>query len=232
MTRDPNQSEVYRQDVPSNGEPGSVMKFLRQEQVRQAVSRSGTLQSHPHCVKLHRLQICTDEADDHHNETLPMSDGSGINRWLHSDFLTQNFRLAERGRRPKAMVHVDVADQLDLTHRASVHNPHKGLCPQYGIEVDWDRGGDYLRREKALFTAYHYPGTREQRTARSGDPRGSFEGGRKGTPVTSDCLGVPADDLRPWLKGFVDLLGESEAERLLDGVGRVHSWPKYSPEQE
>lgn len=34
-----------------------------------------------------------------------------------------------------------------------------------------------------------------------------------------------ADSVRPWLRGFVDTVGESEAERLLKGVGELEPLP-------
>lgn len=50
---------------------------------------------------------------------------------------------------------------------------------------------------------------------------------RLGTQPATKCWYRPAKDLKPWLQGFVNMVGQDEAERLLEGVGRVHSWPKY-----
>lgn len=41
------------------------------------------------------------------------------------------------------------------------------------------------------------------------------------------CLNVSATDLQPWLRSFVNMFCLDEARRLLDGVGRVDSWPPY-----
>jgi len=84
---------------------------------------------------------------------------------------------------------------------------------------------------EALFQVYHYPGTLDQRNFRH-DIRGDF-GQRSGTklPSSEKCkpdIDAPAAvDVQSWLQGFVRQVGQQEATRLLEGVGRVHSWPLY-----
>jgi len=103
--------------------------------------------------------------------------------------------------------------------------------PGYCLNSKLPFGKIRVPRTQALFQAYHYTGTHEQRTFRS-DIRGEF-GKRGGTALPDDekCRRDDdsnlADDLAPWLRGFVGAVGLSEARRLLDGVGRVHSWPPY-----
>jgi len=57
-TRSPG-NQNSRDGVPSNSEPGSVTKFLKQEQYRR--DRLQLRTPYPHCFRMHRLQMCYDE---------------------------------------------------------------------------------------------------------------------------------------------------------------------------
>jgi len=176
----------------------------------------------PHCVALNRMQICTDE-----KKTRSDSDGRELLTpagFRSEDFLTQRFLLGGEQLRPKDMVHIggieaEYFDNLDLLNKkgANTHNVVPGRCAQGAP------------REKSPFQAYHYDGTVEQRKFRD-DPRGKY-GHRMGTyaEMRKDCPKFEAGDVRPWLRGFVKAVGLEEAQRLLEGNGRVHSWPPYEP---
>jgi len=131
--------------------------------------------------------------------------------------------ISESYLRQNMVVHYGEMPPTGQTY--NIHNPVPMKCQKVG-QSRWELG-PYLERQKALFQVYHYTGTLEQRDFRA-DPRGGF-GNRTaaGTPPPDKCLKVPAEDLRPWLRGFITLVGKDEAKRLLDGVGRVHSWPPY-----
>jgi len=106
-----------------------------------------------------------------------------------------------------------IENELDILNKGDAHNILPGRhCP-----------------EMHHFQIYHYTGNEEQRTARDGiDPRGAFANPTfRWTLDPDQCSGIPATDLRPWLKGFVEAVGQDEAKRLLEGAGRVNSWPLY-----
>lgn len=243
-------------DIPRNDEPGSVMKFLKREKEK---ARSRT--EFGKCVPIRRIQMCMDEEDPNNRKSALKVDafpGSGGGQqqqqgqpWTVSNFLTHNFVKVDGDRDPKNMVDVrgiplsyfeSLKLPKDSKRHPIVHDPVPGYClAGRGGGVDPGKkksqqqfGNIRIPDGEALFQAYHYTGTEEQRTFRS-DVRGDI-GKRGGTklpppecPSQSSSKGgtSSADDIRPWLKGFVKMVGRQEAERLLDGVGRVHSWPPY-----
>jgi len=227
MTRDADgHPELYRPDVPRNDEPGSVLKMLRQQSL-----------DYPNCQSLPRLQMCYTERDEDRTRRilLPKTHDEGNDRkddaesggeWYEKDFLTQNFVLGDSMRSAKAMVNVGgLSDEymmdLDLLRDGNPHEPAPGHC-QGTMKDGWE-----LAINQTLLTAYHYSGTDEQRMARVNDVRGKYKAGGTKKPDKTCRNRVPADDLRPWLRGFVDLVGREEAERLLEGVGGVGIWPEF-----
>ena len=215
-------------------EPGSVMKELQREFQRKKALN--VKQDYPDCWSVLRMQICVDGDD---GETASSNEkGVVFPRELEGltamDFLTWRWPQAESPRRGKNLIRLDgvpldYLDSLDLIEAmGSVHY----VLPDRCSHVD-----DSKKRKKmnpdaddGVLRIYHYSGSAEQREFRS-DPRGKFGSkDRAGTkPAAPDkCpMDAPAEDLKPWLRGFVEKVGPDEAERLLEGAGRVDSWPPW-----
>jgi len=215
-TTDPGH-ELYRGDVsiPGNHERGHLMTMLKRELRRRKELKIPV--KWPDCIAMNRMQICTNESPANRNASM-IPPG-----FRYEDFLTQRFLLGGEQLRPKDMVHIggieaEYFEKLDLLNEkgANTHNVAPGRCAQGAP------------RHGSLFQVKHYDGTEEQRKFRE-DPRGKY-GKRMGTTpqmAGTVCPKFVADDLQPWLRGFIDAVGPDEARRLLEGNGRVHSWPAY-----
>jgi len=203
--------------LPANKVSGSVMKRIKQIRRRQEHSQGA--ENVTDCLITPRTQICLKTLDDL-PRTPPYLQALGLK---DGNFLTQHFVLGDKRKNGKGMIDVGAIDsgyfeQLNLlTQGGSAHviAPGRETCKQ---QLD--------------FQIYHYAGTEEQRTFRDNvDPRGVYSNrvGGSVNPEEDECLGKRASDLKPWLRGFVAKVGQAEAKRLLDGVGRVRGWPPYVP---
>eukprot|EP00588_Corethron_pennatum_P000130 CAMPEP_0194298508 /NCGR_PEP_ID=MMETSP0169-20130528/60200_1 /TAXON_ID=218684 /ORGANISM="Corethron pennatum, Strain L29A3" /LENGTH=690 /DNA_ID=CAMNT_0039048503 /DNA_START=1307 /DNA_END=3380 /DNA_ORIENTATION=+ len=96
--------------------------------------------------------------------------------------------------------------------RGNPHRPVESICPD---------GTQYIEAKKAGLIIHHYLGTEEQYNYRSTDSRG--EGYRMAhyRQIHSKLGFLENDHLKPWLEGFVWLVGENEASRLLRDVGEL-----------
>jgi len=212
------------------------------------------LQQHPNCLLMSRLQICLDEVGDEmmerstasNNNNKLRSFSSGLPKKTASlpslsfsvrDFLTYNFKYIEGLRDVKPIVNIGAIPsdyfRYNLTlpdpkdYRPVVHNPTPGYCSEGAAH---SKQKQKLPRSRTLLQVYHYPGTLEQRNFRQ-DVRGLY-GNRRGTAppkkcnITNSASLLIADDLLPWLPGFVEAVGgREEAERLLRNVGSTSGWP-------
>jgi len=194
------------------------------------------LSPYPHCVPIHRLQICYDEENDKEPMKLPLEKGTGVLDFAPADFVTHNFAWGDGERARKVMLNVGEIPDISFSNlvlpeernlgQVIVHNPVPGRCSAYSLR----RISERLKisnstRPLHLFTAYHYPGTLAQRNFRK-DVRGSYLQRLGTSPPPEKCTyDTPAKDLRPWLTGFVDRVGVEEATRLLEGVGKTDGWP-------
>eukprot|EP00548_Thalassiothrix_antarctica_P017070 CAMPEP_0194198282 /NCGR_PEP_ID=MMETSP0154-20130528/77680_1 /TAXON_ID=1049557 /ORGANISM="Thalassiothrix antarctica, Strain L6-D1" /LENGTH=522 /DNA_ID=CAMNT_0038923055 /DNA_START=93 /DNA_END=1661 /DNA_ORIENTATION=+ len=106
----------------------------------------------------------------------------------------------------------------DLYHPMIEGNPHKPLesiCSTYY---------DMYNIEETGFMIHHFLGTKEQWSYRRNDQRGM--GYRMARYQTiNEHVGIHKatnnELLQPWLKGFIQSVGETEAIRLLNNVGKL-----------
>ena len=210
---------IHLPGVPSNTEPGSVMKWL-QMTMGHRVERRG---SHTPCVGVPRMQFCTEDAEPATSSTTSQL-GPGFEDRDFSTLRWSSFPKKDGHRAPKNLVYVGGIDaeyfeNVDmLSNGARPHDVMPGVCESHRV------------LKGSPFQIYHYSGTQEQRDFRA-DPRGQF-GNRPGSPPADDC-GPPkdrirVDDVKPWLGAFVEKVGRAEAARLLQGVGKVSGWPEYA----
>jgi len=236
---------------PSVDEPGSVGKWLKSLQQRQQRQRDGgggssdedegdddnnnsdnegeeegddpsSAEIPSDCINTRRTQICHYEKEGAEKaKDRAFDSGTGAAR-RDEDLLTQRWLYSDGlmgWRTPKSMVRVseyslEYLTGMDLVHTGSAHRVTPGrTCGT-----------------KPYFQIYHYHGTVQQRQVKDAyDPRGPFRHRIGGSRLLGwdDCKMLPGDDLRPWLRGFVDFVGEDEARRLLEGAGRIDGWPAY-----
>eukprot|EP00522_Entomoneis_paludosa_P015068 CAMPEP_0172462650 /NCGR_PEP_ID=MMETSP1065-20121228/44434_1 /TAXON_ID=265537 /ORGANISM="Amphiprora paludosa, Strain CCMP125" /LENGTH=168 /DNA_ID=CAMNT_0013218367 /DNA_START=68 /DNA_END=574 /DNA_ORIENTATION=+ len=103
-------------------------------------------------------------------------------------------------------------DQTYWTHRNI-----PAICPR--------TSRSFTNEGNSVLLANHYLGTWEQ-YSRAGDAREAHSPRMKRTfdrlqeQKRLGSTGVQ-DNIRPWLQGFVDSVGEEEAKRLLEGAGVV-----------
>jgi len=115
----------------------------------------------------------------------------------------------------KVVIDLSRIREQDLYHtdiKGDPHRPVESVCPQ-GIQS--------TKKKDAGLILHHYLGSPEQFFYRSTDSRG--EGYRMGhyRQIHNKLGSSENDRLRPWLEGFVGLVGEDEAFRLLKGVGEL-----------
>ena len=65
----------------------------------------------------------------------------------------------------------------------------------------------------------HYIGSWESYSARDDARDETYHGRMHWESRSMGTLGGPDDEIRPWIKAFVDLVGEGTAEYLLEGAG-------------
>lgn len=199
---------LYRDQIPNLDQPGSLLAFLEREQ-----RTKGTV-----CISMGRLQFAPDESDASavQNE-IPLLFNA-------SQFLTFRWLKAAADLvGPKNVVDLSAVGAgeipADKTYQHRVLAEHCG-----GVGLTW-------HRRNSLLQVYHYMGTLEQFNFRD-DARWSSQGkqiGRNGRYTRyKGQFAENADDLRLWIKGFVALVGEKEAVRLLAGVGQTKGWARAS----
>lgn len=201
--------KLYRESVPSLNQTGSILSFLEQEKK----------QHHTKCFSMGRLQFSPDFSP---LEEVRRGVPSFLNasafmtmRWLNAaDDLVGPKNIVDLSSVPKSML------PKTTTHQ---HRVIKELCGE---------AGHTWTHKNSLLQVYHYMGTYEQFTFRD-DARNNLKtAGRnnrfdryKGKFIEK------ADDLRPWIQTFVNAVGEKEAARLLEGVGRTEGWPSAKAHQ-
>jgi len=201
----------------SAADRGSVMARLRQRKQKRSAEKKK--EPEEDCIILQRTQVCAV------TDTSPGAGTTGpsvVPGFVNEDFLTQYWVWGDRYKQGKGIVNVGSIEpkyfetEFDLLKEGNVHKIVPGRVCGRGRE----------------FQINHYAGNEAQRTFRDAvDPRGGYEGGvsRPVNPSPDQCLRLDAPrEIRPWLQGFVDAVGVEEAQRLLEGAGRVDSWPPYS----
>jgi len=217
FTRNPNHPLYAGDDIklPKMSHKASVMRRIQLITSRQREAGKNVTD----CITTPRTQICLKTV----NQTRPSRYLEVIG--LHDrDFLTQWWVLGDKRKNPKVMVDLgsvpaDYVRQLDLLHNGSAHVITPGReCPQ-----------------KPYYQIYHYAGNQEQRTSKDAiDPRGGYTNRVGGSinPDEDECQMRRVGDIKPWIRGFINEVGQDEARRLLEGSGRVHSWPPFMPIKE
>ena len=194
--------ELYRPYSPPLDQAGSILSFLQQEQKTHGTT----------CFSMGRLQFSPDESsiEKVQRNVPPYLNASHFMtlRWLHpADDLVG----------PKNIVHLaSIPPFIIPTNYTHQHRVIYEQCPEAGYT--W-------HRDNSLLQIYHYLGTLQQFKFRN-DARLSLEwAGRNERFDRYKGKGDGMqDDLRPWIKAFVDLVGGREAIRLLEGVGRTDGW--------
>jgi len=117
----------------------------------------------------------------------------------------------------KVMIDLRRLKPSELSKSRNSGNPHQPLtiCPK----------NVYSSILETPFVLNHYMGTPEQWFYRAGDKRGI--GYRRARYEDyNQRLGATGTDLiRPWLDGFVARVGNAEAKRLLEDVGKLEPLP-------
>ncbi|GKY92172.1 hypothetical protein MPSEU_000188500 [Mayamaea pseudoterrestris] len=198
-------SKLFREYRPPLDQPGSLLAFLENEQ-----------KVHPEtvCHSMGRLQFAPDESE---LQQVQYNVPAYLNA---SDFLTFRWLKAAADLiGPKNIADLSAITASDVPSETTYQ--HRVLPKHCGnVGATW-------HRRNSLLQIYHYMGTPEQFHFRD-DARWSSQAKNKGRNGRYErYIGEfveHADDLRPWIKGFVSLVGEKEAVRLLEGVGRTSGW--------
>lgn len=199
--------------VPTMNEPGVILKFLKE-----------TPNPHPQhpimntpCIPVPRRQFGvlkskTNETQNQVPSLLFNSSNFMTLRWRkygESEWL-KKFTLR------KTMIDLSRINASDIPIKSDPHRPIPSVCRD---RLDKSDIGT------SLFVAHHYLGTWEQFTYRK-DSRLSDVKYKKwrmkeyGNRKQGNLL---SDDARPWIRGFVEAVGEEEAARLLYRVGQLDS---------
>jgi len=193
--------------LPSQKEPGSVMKLLKQKNMRD-------LKTHKYvhempCITMARRTFSTKTSND--------STPGDILGFKGSQFQTFYWRYYDSLFKPgKAMVDLSKIRSKDIPTRPSVHRPitNETICA----------GKLSVKEIHSVFVVNHYPGTLKQMLFRALDARGDasnateyriqrFNEFKKFGKVLSTAT------IMEWLPGFFESVGEEEATRLLKDVG-------------
>jgi hypothetical protein len=195
---------LFRPSVPALDQPGSIMTFLKQEQERE--------DPHTICFSMGRLQFSPDEAK---LEQVERDIPSYLNashfmtlRWLYAaDDLVGPKNIVDLSRVPARLIPQGETHQHRVIH---------DLCPE---------AGHTWTRKNSLLEIYHFLGTLEQHSFRADARLALKTAGRnkRFDRYRGKHIGWN-DDLRLWLKAFVSTVGQQEALRLLEGVGRTTGW--------
>jgi len=137
---------------------------------------------------------------------------------FHSaDFQTLNWRYyADEGLPGKVLMNLKLVRFKDIPHYPSIHRP---------LANDLCQGKLWLKEGKSPFVANHYPGNLKQMMFRTHDARGNYTNATAYWVERFESHKKKAKHLEPetiqqWLPGFVESVGEAEANRLLEYVGQ------------
>lgn len=221
-----NKEEIYTPNLPSIREPGSVMTYLDNLTIPDA-----TVEAFTPCVPIARIQFSARESSGEYVQHQVPDNFHGSEfltlRWLRSGTEKKYFTTIEgescgihrRAGPVKAIIDLKRLRIQDLYHENIEGNPHR---PLESLCSDYDA---FVPEDKVALVAHHYLGTIEQWTYRVTDNRGAGYRIARYKDM-NDLIGrKQSDDLRPWLQGFVNSVGENEALALLKDVGRLEPLP-------
>jgi hypothetical protein len=130
---------------------------------------------------------------------------------MQFDTLRWRYRASKRGERNglgKSIVDVSKIEKATLRQKVSAHRVFVKSCP--GAFIDYKDSPLGLHHYLGSWEAYSY-----REDARKGGLR-SYDVWLQRSIVQS---GGPDDIIRPWIQGFVDLVGEEAARELLKDAG-------------
>jgi len=117
----------------------------------------------------------------------------------------------------KIMIDLGQVTLEELYSDKNTGNPHSPL--------DICDKNVFSKLKQTPFVLHHYMGTPEQWFYRSNDKRGVGFRGAKYDDMNERFGMKESDAIRPWLTDFVALIGNDEASRLLEGVGKLEPLP-------
>lgn len=181
--------------------PGSVLRYVKH--VRHTEPENEHMQKI--CITIPRNQFGAKESSTREIRR-------GVPRFIDpKQFNTLRYRHSARhgehplNRAPKSIV--DVSQVPDNYRRYEVHRPVASLCSSPWVT------------EHEL-TIHHYVGSWEAYWYRDDARKGSSQRSREDWESKASVAEVRNnDDLRPWVKGFVNYVGESLAQDLLQDIG-------------
>lgn len=190
--------------IPSQREPGSVMKLLAMPEI--ILKTKQRLVDNP-CITMARKTFGTRSP----NTT---EDIRGFNS---SEFQTLNWKYYDDDGKPgKAIVNLALVNYSDIPPFPSVHRPFTmgDIC----------KGKTRMREGKSPLVVNHYPGNLQQMLFRTHDSRGDHKNAsayrlERFNNYTKIDRHVEEDFVQEWLPGFIDSVGTEEARRLLKNVG-------------
>lgn len=225
----PNFYALAEGDRVSLSESGSIWKTIKlQEQKRR-----NNNQRIPTCLHIPRIQMSSlqsihshgrsDETetdtddDDDDNSVSPLLNTSHLltTGWVHHDG-KEIVQIPGANLDGKNLIHVSALQSKDIPFKAhSVHLVIPKHCPS--------TNGNRLEHADSWLVIYHYPGTYEQYNFRD-DPRDALKHRQKRWDLwkglqSNAATSVRDDSMGDWLAGFVNQVGEREAQYLLQDVG-------------
>jgi hypothetical protein len=185
-----------------------------EESIRKAQSSNSTLNVNDHhysgpCITAYRTQYGakksskTEEASKRHVPEFLDALRFETLRWRHHEPHTH----PQDG---KSLLDVSKIDVAVLQSEDSFTRPHELLptCP------------NIFYHPSAFLRINHYIGSWSYYSFRQNDERqGARKNRRKWEEESAVHGGKSGDEIRPWIQGFVNLMGQEKAKSLLEGVG-------------
>jgi len=224
--------------TPEIQEPGSVMTFLNS--ISYPFEAIGMV--YP-CLPMHRVQFSAKESSTEEVERGPSvwTKGDFLDykafqtlRWRKRDNIESYFEtiLGDKcGPEPTVHYHVipgkvaidllrlRLKDLFNYKIKGNTHRPLESICMDH---EKWRSEND------TALVAHHYLGTPEQYFYRSTDSRGEEYRRNRYEKLNQKIGSSESDIMKPWLEGFLGLVGKTEASLLLKGVGEVEPIPNMT----
>ena len=221
--------------LPQMDQPASVATFIQQQQQQQqqlllhlddinnnTLTALQNLQSSP-CVQVPRIRFGVAESTTEQVQQLVPHPFNG------SQFQTLNWRSHaspgdfKRNKISKTIIDLTRVHPHELLPVDSIHLPIRKHCSQLNLHIP---------SHQSLLRLHHYLGSYTQYMYRENDARLLGNKGRSQQDYrNNNAIAKPEtdDDIRPWLKGFVQQETSAMATRLLAGVGHLDpkSWQPY-----
>lgn len=192
---------------PSPAQAGGLIQFLHQEQAAGNPFFQGPCISSPrlqfgakestNAERLHKVPIKNDGSDSPVVDPVRMDTLRFRKHAERQDFVKNGLS--------KSILDVSRIDQFPRIE--SLHRPIKKICSAPWRD-EWDSG----------FRIHHYLGSWEEYSFRDDSRRGG-ERSIEGWAFKAQDADETDDNIRPWIKGFVEEHGPEQAKKLLAGTG-------------